>query len=80
MQKYSKESGRVVNHITPDALSLLAAHSWPGNVRELRNIIERAVVLGSSDTIGPDDLLAELRTDDSARLGIRANSKSGKKE
>ena len=32
------------------------AHDWPGNVRELENAIERAVVLGSSDVIVPDDL------------------------
>ena len=32
------------------------AYDWPGNVRELENAIERAVVLGSTDMIVPDDL------------------------
>jgi DNA-binding NtrC family response regulator len=32
------------------------AYDWPGNVRELENAIERAVVLGSTDLIVPDDL------------------------
>jgi Nif-specific regulatory protein len=32
------------------------SHDWPGNVRELENAIERAMVLGVSDTILPDDL------------------------
>jgi DNA-binding NtrC family response regulator len=32
------------------------SYSWPGNVRELENAIERAVVLGESDTVLPEDL------------------------
>jgi DNA-binding NtrC family response regulator len=34
----------------------LTNYDWPGNVRELENAIERAVVLGSSDLILPEDL------------------------
>lgn len=32
------------------------SYDWPGNVRELENAIERAVVLGSTDIIRPEDL------------------------
>ena len=32
------------------------AYGWPGNVRELENAMERAVVLGDSDWIQPEDL------------------------
>ena len=31
---------------------MLQNYDWPGNVRELENAIERAAVLGSSETIG----------------------------
>jgi DNA-binding NtrC family response regulator len=31
-------------------------YDWPGNVRELENALERALVLGSTDSILPDDL------------------------
>jgi DNA-binding NtrC family response regulator len=31
-------------------------YDWPGNVRELENVIERAVVLASSSTVGVPDL------------------------
>jgi DNA-binding NtrC family response regulator len=31
-------------------------YDWPGNVRELENTIERAVVLGVSNSIQPEDL------------------------
>ncbi len=30
-----------------DVLASLATHTWPGNVRELRNVVERALVVGS---------------------------------
>ncbi|MFM9597742.1 hypothetical protein ACKI1O_51595, partial [Streptomyces scabiei] len=34
----------------------LSEYGWPGNVRELQNAIERAVVLGDSDTLRVEDL------------------------
>jgi Nif-specific regulatory protein len=37
-------------------MTALSAYDWPGNIRELQNAIERAVVLGSSDTILLEDL------------------------
>ena len=54
--KYAKECKRTISGISPEARSLLQSYDWPGNVRELENAIERAVVLGLSDTIGVDDL------------------------
>ena len=35
------------------ASSRLLEHSWPGNVRELRNVIERAVILATGDSVTP---------------------------
>ena len=41
----------------PEATRLcLSNYDWPGNVRELENAIERALVLGSSDSILSEDL------------------------
>ena len=54
--KCAKECKRSVIGITPEARALLQTYNWPGNVRELENTIERAVVLGLSDTIGVEDL------------------------
>jgi two-component system, NtrC family, response regulator HydG len=42
--------------ISEKAHALLARYDWPGNVRELENAMERAVVLGASDVILPEDL------------------------
>jgi NtrC-family two-component system response regulator AlgB len=37
-----------------------AGYHWPGNLRELRNVIERAVILSSKDTIELNDLPEEF--------------------
>ena len=53
LEKYSKENEKGQLDISPEAFRLLEEYQWPGNVRELENVIERAVVLTSSRTIGP---------------------------
>ena len=42
--------------ISSEAMAGLMNYTWPGNVRELENAIERALVLGVSDSIQPEDL------------------------
>jgi NtrC-family two-component system response regulator AlgB len=42
--------------LSPEASAALMHYRWPGNIRELRNVIERAVVLCSSDVITPEYL------------------------
>jgi Nif-specific regulatory protein len=54
--KFSQRSNRPVLGVSPQARACLTSYDWPGNVRELENAIERAVVLGSSDLILPEDL------------------------
>ncbi|MDP8262938.1 MAG: sigma-54-dependent Fis family transcriptional regulator [Candidatus Ancaeobacter aquaticus] len=56
----SREIGRKVRKIDPKALTIMQNYDWPGNVRELKNIIERAVVLGSGDVLVPDHLPSEI--------------------
>jgi len=57
LEVFSAALGKRISTITPEARAALETHSWPGNVRELRNVIERAVVLATSDAIGPEALL-----------------------
>jgi Nif-specific regulatory protein len=54
--KFSQRSNRPLLGVSPPARACLTNYDWPGNVRELENAIERAVVLGSSDMILPEDL------------------------
>ncbi len=60
VDKYSREFRKNVTKISPEAEALLANYNWPGNIREFRNTIERAVILGSGDTIVPDQLPKEI--------------------
>lgn len=54
LQKYCQENNKKLCHITPEAMAYLWSYHWPGNVRELENIIERAVVLSTSNIIGKE--------------------------
>ncbi len=54
LNKFSVENGKTARQITPEALRPLMDYSWPGNVRELENVMERAVVLSNSPTVGID--------------------------
>jgi Nif-specific regulatory protein len=56
LERASVRCGRRVTGISPDAERYLVNYSWPGNIRELENAIERAVVLGQSDVVLPEDL------------------------
>ena len=48
--------GQVAPNLGDSTRAALMAHDWPGNVRELRNVIERALALGSD----PSALVAPL--------------------
>ncbi|HEX8475786.1 MAG TPA: sigma 54-interacting transcriptional regulator [Pyrinomonadaceae bacterium] len=54
--KYGDEFNRKVFGVSTEARACLTTYDWPGNVRELENAIERAVVLGSTELILPEDL------------------------
>jgi DNA-binding NtrC family response regulator len=53
---YLRRRGVVVKGISSAAQQLLTQYDWPGNVRHLQNVIERALVLGESEFIEPEDL------------------------
>ena len=55
VDKYRAMCNRKLTGISPEARASLLAYDWPGNVRELENMIERAVVLGTSEWIVPKD-------------------------
>lgn len=43
-----------------EALEILMQAPWRGNVRELENVLERAMILAEGDTLGREDLPADL--------------------
>jgi two-component system response regulator HydG len=47
--------------ISPEAVKMLTGYHWPGNVRELENVIERAIILTTKNTILPEDFPTVIR-------------------
>ena len=53
--------GRTGVSLSPAAEAMLREHAWPGNVRELENVIQRALILSTGATIGPEHLTLVAR-------------------
>ena len=51
LQEYAKAANKPISGFSTGALQLLMSYDWPGNVRELENMIERAVLLETSDVL-----------------------------
>ncbi len=60
VQKYAKRSKVKPKPVSREAMAALVNYEWPGNVRELENAIERALVMGSSDSVLLEDLPESL--------------------
>lgn len=72
IQKYNAENVRSISeNLSPEVLSLLENYYYPGNVRELENIIERAVVIASTDEITVECLRVEVRNPEHAKEMMR---------
>ncbi|UCG11320.1 MAG: sigma 54-interacting transcriptional regulator [Deltaproteobacteria bacterium] len=56
LDKYKTIRGTSNLGFTVSAYEVMQNYHWPGNVRELENAVERAVVMGSTEEIGPEDL------------------------
>lgn len=54
------------SRVEEGGLAMLEAYDWPGNIRELRNVIERASILSSGETIRSEDLPGDLLPPDAA--------------
>jgi DNA-binding NtrC family response regulator len=55
--------------LTPAALEKLCGYPFPGNIRELRNLLERALILGQSAELQPEDFY--LQAPASPPQGVR---------
>ncbi|RLA40934.1 MAG: sigma-54-dependent Fis family transcriptional regulator [Gammaproteobacteria bacterium] len=49
--EFNIKSGKNITQIPPQIWHKLENYNWPGNVRELRNVLERSVLLSSSDSL-----------------------------
>src|SRR5262249_38136906 len=53
VRRFSRELGREVRDVSPEALEQLRAYSWPGNIRELQSVLKQALLQATGTTLLP---------------------------
>jgi len=61
ISRFTGESRKPVEGITPEAMQILVNYHWPGNVRELQNIVERSCALAKGNVLNPSDIHLDVR-------------------
>jgi two-component system NtrC family response regulator len=61
LNKAKERHGIVDVELSSTVVQYLTRHRWPGNVRELENVLERMLVLSSSNLVTEADLPEEIR-------------------
>jgi DNA-binding NtrC family response regulator len=69
LRQYSEIYQKLVEDIRPGAMALLQSYSWPGNVRELENVIQRAIIVASNESIYEKDLPLNIRSESVLNIG-----------
>jgi two-component system nitrogen regulation response regulator GlnG len=78
VRRFSKELGREVHLVAPEAMEQLRRYTWPGNIRELQNVLKQALLRASGSTLLasflPERLDAADRTAESAPSGAETDA------
>ncbi len=61
LSEAARRNGSKSARFNNEALKYLKHYHWPGNVRELRNVCEHAAALMPGETLGRENLPAEIR-------------------
>ena len=56
LEKHALSAHRAIPDLSEEASQKLIDYAWPGNVRELDNVVQRALILQSGDTILENDI------------------------
>jgi PAS domain S-box-containing protein len=70
VKRYADKARKQFTRIDKNTLKSCQSYNWPGNIRELQNIIERSVILCTSDTFRIDE--AWLSSQHARRLASSA--------
>src|SRR5262249_12498774 len=61
LRRFSRDLGREVREITPEALGLLRRYPWPGNIRELQGVLKQAILQATRPVLIPALLPESVR-------------------
>jgi two-component system nitrogen regulation response regulator GlnG len=53
VRRFSRELGREVRQVAPEAMARLRNYSWPGNIRELQSVLKQALLQASGTVLLP---------------------------
>jgi two-component system nitrogen regulation response regulator GlnG len=56
VRRFSRELGREVRQVDPEAMKRLCACTWPGNIRELQSVLKQALLVASGAVLLPASL------------------------
>ena len=62
INRHQRELGRHITKVPQGVMEALQQHAWPGNVRELENVVERAMIASTGDTLQLDEPLRFAHT------------------
>ncbi|MFH1147675.1 MAG: sigma-54 dependent transcriptional regulator [Pseudomonadota bacterium] len=57
VKKYTVLNNKNIGKFSKEAMDYLIQRDWPGNIRELENVVERGVIMTTSDVLQTADLI-----------------------
>lgn len=69
LEHFNKKNKKDIREFEPDVMEIMQNYDWPGNVRELENVVERAVILCSYDSVNVECLPCKLQISEEETCG-----------
>lgn len=70
LKKYGRKLGKKIKEVPVAGLKKLMKYEFPGNVRELENMVERAIILSSSNYLNLDAVVKSEKLKKTRRSGV----------
>ncbi len=67
--EFAKNMGKKITRVSKSTMERMTDYTWPGNIREMRNIIERAIIMSSGETLEIQELESTDTNDIAADTG-----------
>jgi DNA-binding NtrC family response regulator len=60
LKKLNKDLQKNIHSIHPQVIDSFRRYAWPGNIREMENLVERALILETSNVLTPESFPKEI--------------------